>query len=254
MFLSKYKRMIDSLVLVLFVVALKICSILFSWEFMNINSLYTSIIAGGIFIIGFILSSIMADYKESEKLPAEIAAAVDSIHEDARYLKQQFPQFDLVSIQKKLVALLHQLGLDIPAQKTEKCLVYVSELSTSFLEMERLGTPANFIVRLKQEQSFLKKYILRIHHIQKIWFLPSSYILARSIVVLIIGLLVFTNIEPHVEGIIVTAIISYFFIFLLKLLKVIETPFHAVQPTYDDISLFLLREIRERIEKTIIES
>ncbi len=246
--------MIDSLVLVLLVVALKICSILFSWEFMNINSLYTSIIAGGIFIISFILSSIMADYKESEKLPAEIATAVDSIHEDARYTQQQFPHFDLVDIQKKLVALLHQLEVDIRAQKTEKCLVYVSELSASFLEMERLGTPANFIVRLKQEQSFLKKNILRIHHIQKIWFLPSAYILVRSVVILIIGLLIFTNIEPHIEGIIVTAIISYFFIFLLKLLKIIETPFHTVRPSYDDISLFLLRETRERIEKAIVKS
>jgi hypothetical protein len=45
------------------------------WEFIGQNALFTSIIAGGIFLFGLILTGTMADYKESEKIPAEIASS-----------------------------------------------------------------------------------------------------------------------------------------------------------------------------------
>jgi len=90
---------------------------------------------------------------------------------------------------------------------------------------------------------------LRIYHIQKIQFVPSAYILAETIVALVIGLLLFTRIEPVHDGIIMVAFLSYLFIFLLKLLRVLETPFRADEYSMDDVSLFLLRELREKISR-----
>ena len=53
------------------------------WEFLGVNLLFPSVVAGAIFIIGFLLSSILADYKECERLPAEIRAALETIHDEA---------------------------------------------------------------------------------------------------------------------------------------------------------------------------
>ncbi len=36
------------------------------------------------FIIGFLLSSVLADYKEAERLPAELRVALEAIHDDNR--------------------------------------------------------------------------------------------------------------------------------------------------------------------------
>ena len=55
--------------------------------------------------------------------------------------------------------------------------------------MERLGIPANFIVRLKTEEGIIRKSLLRLYYIQRIDFLPSSFILMESIVVLVLALL-----------------------------------------------------------------
>jgi hypothetical protein len=51
-------------------------------EFLSLNSLFTSAIAGAIFIIGFLLSSVLADYKEAERMPTDIRVALEAIHDD----------------------------------------------------------------------------------------------------------------------------------------------------------------------------
>jgi hypothetical protein len=39
------------------------------------------VLTGGVFLIGFMLSGTMADYKESEKLPSELACTLETIEE-----------------------------------------------------------------------------------------------------------------------------------------------------------------------------
>ena len=48
-------------------------------EFLDLNRLLTSGIGGAIFIIGFLLSSILQDYKESEKIPTDLRTSIEAI-------------------------------------------------------------------------------------------------------------------------------------------------------------------------------
>ncbi len=49
---------------------------------MELNALFTSLVAGTIFLIGFLISGVLTDYKESEKLPSELAATLKSLFDD----------------------------------------------------------------------------------------------------------------------------------------------------------------------------
>ncbi len=51
----------------------------FGLEFLQLNAQLTSDIGGTIFIIGFLLSGILAD-KEAERIPAEIRTAMEAIN------------------------------------------------------------------------------------------------------------------------------------------------------------------------------
>ena len=113
--------------------------------------------------------------------------------------------------------------------------------------MERLDVPPNYIVRLRTEQGVIRKNLLRIYHMQRTAFLPSAYVLIQSIVGLIIAALLFTELEPLYQSIVVLIFISYFFIYLVKLLRVIDTPFRVAEHTMDDVSLFLLTELDHRL-------
>jgi hypothetical protein len=56
----------------------------------------------------------------------------------------------------------------------------------------------------------------------------------------------FTGIGPLDDSLPIIAFISFFFIYLVRLLKVLDTPFRLDERTMDDVSLFLLREFAER--------
>ena len=63
----------------------------FDLEFLQLNALLTSGIGGAIFIIGFLLSGILADYKEAERIPAEIRTAMEAINEISPALRRRSP-------------------------------------------------------------------------------------------------------------------------------------------------------------------
>jgi hypothetical protein len=64
-----------------------------------------------------------------------------------------------------------------------------------------------------------------------------------TIVGVILALLLVTNLGGLVESLITLAFLSFFFLYLLRLLNVIDTPFKVGQErTEDDVSLFLLTE------------
>ncbi len=62
--------------IMIFLVVTKFFIHRFGLEFVVVSSLFTSTMAGTIFIISILLAGILADFKEAEKFPAEIRAAL----------------------------------------------------------------------------------------------------------------------------------------------------------------------------------
>jgi hypothetical protein len=85
------------------------------------------------------------------------------------------------------------LRADVDAGDTRECQQAIEDLSESFLELENTDVPANYIVRLRQSQSGLRKAILRVYHIQREEFLPSAYAMIVSLVVIILGVVTVTD-------------------------------------------------------------
>jgi hypothetical protein len=64
-----------------------------------------------------------------------------------------------------------------------------------------------------------------------------------SFVVMILALLMFTTIGGRIETLVTLGFLSFFFVYLLRLLNVINKPFKVgEQRSNDDVSLFLLYE------------
>lgn len=60
---------LETAAIVLGIIALKLVLEAVSAEFITLSPLYTSVVAGGIFVIGLIVAGTLADYKEAEKMP-----------------------------------------------------------------------------------------------------------------------------------------------------------------------------------------
>ncbi len=212
------------------------------------TSLHNAMISSVIFVIGFVLSATIADYKESERIPAEFASTVEGMYEDAKEIHSMYSAFDLDRLRHNLIDVLSAFreGTRVNRKGARR---EISELNTTFGEMEKAGVPANYIVKLKQQQAVLLKSMYRVNYIQKIKFIPSAFFLVRSIVALALGVLLLTNIDPFYGGLALTGTISFIMVYMLVLIQVISVPFHPEGKTRDDVSLFLLRETRTYLQK-----
>lgn len=225
----------------------------FNLEIIQQSSLHNSVASGVFFVLGFILSATIADYKESEKIPAAFSSTLDNLYDDARSIHASYPNFNLDGIRDQLHKIAESFGNDV-RNKSHGTRDHIHDLSPYFNEMEKAGVPANFIVKLKQQQSQLLAHIARVTYIQRITFIPSASILAKSIVILLIVMLLFTNVDPFYGSLAIVGLISFILVYMLILIKTISTPFHAEGKTRDDVSLFLISDVMRRLTKDKKES
>lgn len=237
----------ETLLIVAGIVALRLLAHFLSIDFIALSPLYSSVVGGGIFVIGLLVAGTLVDYKEAEKMPAEIAAGLENIYGDCLSIHKREKKFDLVALRRSLVAVVASLRHDLATSGSRTCLGAVNDLSKSFDQLEEIAVPLPYVIRLRTEQSNMRKGLLRIYHIQRVAFLPSARLLIQSVVGMIIGSLLLTELDSLFQSIVVLTFISYFFIYLVKLLTVLDTPFNVHEETHDDVSLFLLYEFEQRI-------
>lgn len=238
--LSLFRIFLITLMMTALVIAVKYGFHHFHIEVIVLGSLHSSAISGVIFVIGFLLSSTISDYKEAERIPAEIASAIEDMNEDALATHENYPKFDLKEYQAQLLKVAQAFTGDLRNSKSNRARSQLYKLGKLHSEMEKSGVPANFVVKLKQQQANLTRHLFRVNYIQRITFLPSATILAWSIVSLTVGLLLFTEVEPFFGGVVLTGVITFILVYVLQLIRVISTPFHDEGKTRDDVSLFLL--------------
>lgn len=246
--LSTYRIFLISVAAAALVVAAKYILHYFELEPITMGSLHGSVISGVIFVIGFLLSATIADYKESERIPAEISATLESMSEDALSIEENYPKFKAAAYQHQLHIIAKALLIDLRSSKNNTAREELHNLNKLHAQMENAGVPANFIVKLKQQQAILLRHLFRVNYIQRIIFVPSTNILAWSIVILAAGLLLMTNMDPFVAGVVITGAIMFILVYVLQLIRVIRTPFHDEGKTRDDISLFLIERTVEHLE------
>jgi hypothetical protein len=218
------------------------------WELVQQSSLHNGVISSAIFVLGFILSATISDYKESERIPSDLAANLEDMFDDAAAIHASYPVFDLNKFRKQLSKIAH--GFDQDARhRSYNTGTDIRALATFFSQMEVRKVPPNFIVKLKQQQTSLLRSRHRVNYIQRIKFIPSATILARAITSMVLILLLATNIDPFYGGLVVMGIISFVLVYILLLISVISTPFHASGKTQDDVSLFLVKEAADYLSR-----
>ncbi len=248
--MRRHRIFLISLLATLIIIGVKYLLHYFNLEIIEQTSLHNSVISSVIFVIGFLLTATIADYKESERIPAEFASVVENMYEDAKSIHTMYPKFDLDVFRLNLLDILKAFREGTRTNR-HQARNEINELHHTFIDMEKAGVPANFIVKLKQQQAQLLRSLFRINYIQKIKFIPSAFVLVRSIVGLIIIVLLLTNIDPFYGGLALTGTISFIMIFMNILIQTISVPFHKAGTTRDDISLFLLREASEHLHKDL---
>ncbi len=253
-FRKRFKLFFGVAAVVFLLSVLKVTVHWFGFEFLTLNTLLTSGIAGAIFIIGFLLSSVLTDYKEAERIPTEIRVALEAIYGDASSFAATNDKVDLQACRltiENILQLLRQ-GLDHANghSNLRPVLTAVDRLTGTFAEFEKLGIQANYIVRLRNTQDTLRRSVFRIYHIQRLKFVPSIHVLVQTLVGSIVLLLLFLKTEGSPESALMFGFICYLFVYALYLIQLLEQPFLKGHDSFDDVSLFLLTELGEKLSES----
>ena len=73
---------------------------------MELNALFSSLVAGTIFLIGFLISGVLSDYKESEKIPSELSASIKTLFDDTYTIykgKNSDTAYKFIEFQKSFI-------------------------------------------------------------------------------------------------------------------------------------------------------
>jgi len=223
----------------------------FSLEFLDLNRLVSSGIGGAIFIIGFLLSSILQDYKEAEKIPADLRTSIEAIDGDLACFADMNDKFDYQEVRLILSAIIDKLRAGLGHSDGHKGILPVldelAKLTPIFGRLEGMGMPANFVVRLRSAQDLIRRSLFRIYTIQRVQFVPSVHVLVQTIVTMIVLLLVLLKTEGDPASALLFGFITYMFIYVLYLVRLLEQPFAKGHGSVDDVSFFLLDELVRRL-------
>ena len=126
---------------------------------------------------------------------------------------------------------------------------------STLIDVVEKFTQANFIVRLKQEQSAIRRVLIRIHSVRETSFVASGY-LAAYVTTALVGLgLVLAKIDPFYESLFFVGVIGFLLTFLLLLIHDLDNPFgyYEAGSSNEDVSLKPLEdtiaEVRSRLER-----
>jgi hypothetical protein len=241
--MGKFEIGFTTLVVVALLVALRALLWALGVEGLTPTAVSSGIVAGGIFVIGLLVAGTLADFRDAERAPTDIAAGLYSILREAESMHSVWKVPDLSALRKRLIAVVTSLRVDIDTENSRTCQAAIEDVSETFLELDDSDVPANYIVRLRGEQANLRRSVLRVYHLQREEFLPSAYAMIVIFVSLILVLLMVTNFDGLLESLVAVGFLSFFFLALFRLLNVINTPFKVgVERTEDDVSLFQLNE------------
>ena len=246
--MRKWSLTIRILPLVLLIILIKYAVHVGQFEFVTSNPYLPSLVAATVFLIGFLITGVLSDYKESEKLPGELATSIETIADEAQiiYMNKKSPEA------KNFLLYLRSFSKSIEDWfyhkiKTRELMANLRGFNGYFAALEAQTQPA-FISRIKQEQHNIRKVVTRIHTISETSFIGSGYAIAEGISALLILTILLTKFEPFLESMFFFVPVVYLFVYMIALIRDLDNPFEYDVHGEGDVEVSI-KEIHDQVKR-----
>ena len=222
-------------------------------ELFSVNPLFSAMVASTVFLISFLLSGVLTDFKESEKIPGQIATALETLTFEIRAI-------NVYNARARVDAPMHavvRLGWTLQAWLNDRVKtqdVYAAHRRTH----EQVVQAATFLSsstlqgRLMAEMALLLNLVNRIEVIRETDFVPLVSWMADIGAFFLSAGLVFARADSLWESCFFLFVITFLLIFLLRLIQDIDNPFGYVdQTSAEDVSLDVLELALNRLQDAL---
>ncbi len=231
--------------------AIKIVIHYLGLEIISFNPLFSALVASSVFLFGFLLNGVLADYKESEKLPAEIASALELIAREVSAIplhhQEAVVAADLASVGDLGRAIIAWIQGEL---STERMMVVYDKTHNHVVLSSLWLSHSSLKGRLMIEMGSVLRSINRIDVIRETDFVKMVYYLAYTATFLLCTGLIFTQTDAIIEATFFLMVISFLLVFLLHLIADLDNPFGYGDPeSIEDVSIDTMITAQGRIER-----
>ncbi|HRY82686.1 MAG TPA: hypothetical protein P5232_03225 [Candidatus Moranbacteria bacterium] len=248
--LKKWNLAIKIIPILIGIFLLKLAFHKFGFEYISLNALFTSLIAATTFLIGFLITGVISDYKESEKIPGDMVAGLEALYDEV-YILDKNKSNEITKNYLDFYGKFLNSTIDwfYRKEKTKDILAKLHQMDDHFAKLESMIQP-NFLTRMKNEQSNLRKMIIRVDNIRDMSFIQSAYAIVESLAFFVITGLLIIKVEPFYEALFFTILVSFLMIYMIFLIKDLDNPFdyseHGENGT--EVSIKPIHDLIERIK------
>lgn len=231
------------------IVIAKILMHQFGFEIFSLSPLFTAIISANIFLIGFLISGVLSDYKESEKIPTDISSSIESIADEGKIVYKSKDK----KVGREIVQSCSKMCGDISEwfenkKGTANTMSDLEDFNDCFIKLDGISHPP-FIARLKGEQHNIRKLINRAHTIKDTDFIGTGYAIAEIITGILIAGFVFIKMEPFYEGVFFISFVSFMLIYMIFFIKNLDNPFgYGQDGVVENVSLKPFSQTQKRLD------
>ena len=207
-------------------------------EFMRLDSLISALISGVIFTIAILLAGVMTDFKESEKIPGELAATIKALHKDFELLEftaKKETDSALSHLNSLIGVIINQFESNKWKQSEIGEIIEKIDDDINVMATKSMAPP--YVIKMRNELNNIEKISNRIDTIEETNFLPSAYALSQVAVSLVVFILLFSMIDPYVIGMVIIFTVTFLITGILVLIKDMDNPFETGGTGSADVDL-----------------
>ena len=209
------------------------------------------VLTAGVFLLGFLLAGTMADYKEAEKIPAELASTLEAIEEIFVLAATNRPGLDPDSLRRGLLEMTDTIK-DWLLKRRPTPVVFdaMSGLNGLVQQLEREGA-GPYASRAVPQVLAVRRSVSRIDVIARTGFLPPAYALLEVLIGMVIALVLIARFKSVAAECLLVPFVTLINIYMLRLIRDIDNPFDYEADGREhgsgEVLLYPLDEYRARL-------
>ena len=226
-FKTKWGIVAEAAIITLPLLGVKALFHLLDWELISVGPIITALVAGVFFVLAILLSGVLQDFKESEKMSGEVAACIEALYKDSRLTGKVEESAVMLS---HLRGILHAMVFNFErggVWELGEINPIVDRIDDSIRSFAEKGVPAPLLVKMRNELGNLKKISNRVYVIKETSFAPSAYAIAELATGAALLVLLLSKTGTYYEGLLLVGVLSLVLISVILLIKDMDNPFEG---------------------------
>lgn len=237
-YVNKWMIVIKAMIVAAVLAGVKFGLHTLNMEFIRVDPLISALISGVIFTMAILLTGVMTDFKESEKIPGELAASIKALHKDFELLAfaaKEETGSAILHLNSLIRVMINQFETN--RWKQTEIGEVIEKIDEDVRLMAAKNMPPPYVIKMRNELNNIEKISNRIDTIEETNFLPSAYALSQAAVLFVFLILLFSVVDPYLIGMVIIFTVTFLIMGILLLIKDMDNPFETGGTGSADVDL-----------------